>query len=171
MDWQTRLASLWAQIDELAEPDFHDRMTQLTGELPAGSAVADFERAAAQDSTGHPDAAVPLYRTALATGLEGERRRRAVIQLASSLRNLGRPEESIVLLEAELDAESSNLDDAVRAVLALSYSAVGRDRDGLALVLEALSAHLPRYQRSMGNYAKALVQRGGVSTSSTTETD
>jgi hypothetical protein len=40
---------------------------------------------------------VPLYWQALETGLTGERRRRAVIQLASSLRNLGRPAESVAL--------------------------------------------------------------------------
>jgi len=48
----------------------------------------------------------------------------------------------------------------VRCVLALAYSSVGRHRDGLALVLEALAQHLPRYQRSMGNYARALVSPG-----------
>jgi hypothetical protein len=157
MDWETRLLELWSRIDELPEREFHERIESIVSELPAGSAIADFERAAAQDSTGHPVEAEPLYRAALAAGLTGERRRRAVIQLASTVRNLGRPLESIAMLEPELTAESSDLDDAVRCVLALAYSAVGRDREGLALVLEALSPHLPRYQRSMGNYARALV--------------
>jgi hypothetical protein len=83
-----------------------------------------------------------------------------VIQLASTLRNLDRPLESIELLEPELTGETSNLDDAVRCTLALAYSSVGRDREGLALVIEALAQHLPRYQRSMGNYARALVSSG-----------
>jgi Tetratrico peptide repeat len=52
---------------------------------------------------GHSDLAVPLYRKALDVGLSGERRRRAVIQLASSLRNVGRPEESVALLRTEMD--------------------------------------------------------------------
>ncbi len=42
-----------------------------------------------------------LYRQALAGGLSGIRRRRATIQLASTLRNLGQIDESIALLEAE----------------------------------------------------------------------
>jgi hypothetical protein len=50
------------------------------------------------------------------------------------------------------------LDDAVRAVLALCLSSLGRDREGLALVLGALAPHLPRYQRSMGYYARLLVE-------------
>ena len=157
MDWEARVAALWAQLDDLPEVEFHDRMRQLAAEFPPGHAISTFELAAAQDSTGHPDVAVPLYRAALATGLVGTRRRRAVIQLASSLRNLGEVAESISLLEVELTRESSDLDDAVRAVLALAYSSAGRDREGLALVLEALAAHLPRYQRSMANYARALV--------------
>lgn len=162
MDWESRLAALWAELDELPEAEFHDRMRQLAAEFPTGHAITTFELAAAQDSTGHPDEAVPLYRAALAAGLVGTRRRRAVIPLASSLRNLGEVSESISLLEAELTRESTELDDAVRAVLALGYASAGRDREGLALLLKALAAHLPRYQRSMANYARAL-----VSTSST----
>jgi hypothetical protein len=38
-----------------------------------------------------------------------------VIQLASSLRNVGQPEQSVALLTAELEAGSDDLDDAVRA--------------------------------------------------------
>ncbi len=157
MDWESRLSELWAQLDALPQAEFHARMRQLAAEFPPGHAISTFELAAAKDSTGHPDEAVPLYRAALAAGLVGTRRRRAVIQLASSLRNLGEVDESIAMLEAELTRESSDLDDAVRAVLALGYASAGRDREGLALVLEALAAHLPRYQRSMANYARALV--------------
>ncbi|HVC82204.1 MAG TPA: tetratricopeptide repeat protein, partial [Chloroflexota bacterium] len=82
--------------------------------------MAAFERAASLDSTGHSDLAVPLYRQALALGLRGERRRRAVIQMASSLRNIGRAPESVALLTAERDAGSDDLDDAVDAFLALA---------------------------------------------------
>jgi hypothetical protein len=123
MTWDDRLASLWESIDDLPEDDFIARMDELTGELSPDSAIGAFERAAALDSTGRPDRAVPLYRQALETGLEGERRRRAVIQMASSLRNLGRPE---------------------------------REREATALALGALAPHLPRYQRSLANYARAI---------------
>jgi hypothetical protein len=50
------------------------------------------------------------------------------------------------------------LDDAVRATLALCLSSLGRDREGLSLALGALAPHLPRYQRSMANYARLLVE-------------
>ncbi|MPZ28254.1 MAG: tetratricopeptide repeat protein, partial [Micromonosporaceae bacterium] len=128
-DWEQRVADAWASIDRLPEAEFLARIEQLAAELPADSAVGRFERAAAFDSTGDPDRAVPLYQEALDRGLTGERRRQAVIQLASSLRNLGRPGESVELLSAELDAGSDQLDDAVRAFLSLALVDVGRERE------------------------------------------
>jgi thioredoxin-like negative regulator of GroEL len=157
-DWEQRLAKAWASIDEYDEAEFHALIETLVAELPAGSAIGLFERAAAFDSTGHSDRAVPLYREALDQGLSGERRRRAVIQMASSLRNLGRPEESVALLTTELNAESDHLDDAVRAFLALALVDVGREREAASLALGALAPHLPRYQRSLANYARRLVE-------------
>ena len=156
MDWEQRVANLWAALDRLAEDDFLTRMEELTAELPADSPVAAFERAAALDSTGRSDLAVPLYRQALDRGLEGERRRRAVIQLASSLRNLGRPEESVGLLTAERERGSDHLDDAVAAFLALALADTGREREAVSIALTALAPHLPRYQRSLANYARLL---------------
>ena len=94
-DWEERVAAAWASIDERSETEFLASIESLASELPAGSAAGTFERAAALDSTGHSDLAVPLYQTALEEGLTGERRRRAVIQMASSLRNIGRPEDSV----------------------------------------------------------------------------
>ena len=156
-DWEARAAELWLSIGELSEEEFLARIEELVAELPAGSGIRPFENAAALDSTGHPDLAVPLYRQALELGLEGERRRRAVIQMASSLRNLGYPAEAVDLLRAERAAGSDHLDDAVVAVLALALSDTGREREAVSLLLEALARHLPRYQRSMANYARLLV--------------
>jgi hypothetical protein len=156
-DWERRLSAAWASIDEVDEAEFLASIEELAGELPSDSGVGFFERAASFDSTGHPDRAVPLYRLALERGLTGERRRRAVIQMASSVRDLGRPEESVALLTAEMGAGSDHLDDAVRAFLALALADVGREREAVSLALEALAPHLPRYQRSLANYARLLV--------------
>lgn len=160
-DWDERVTAAWATFDdytEAQEADFRAVIDALVAELPADSPVGPFERACAWDSTGHSDRAVPLYREALARGLDGYRGRRAKIQLSSSLRNTGQPEEGVKLLTPELVAPSDELDDAVRATLALCLASLGREREGLALVLGALAAHLPRYQRSMANYARALVE-------------
>jgi hypothetical protein len=157
-EWERRVADAWASLDETAETDFLLAIQKLVEELPPGEPDGLFERAASLDSTGHSDVAVPLYRQALEGGLTGERRRRAVIQMASSLRNLGRPQESVVLLTTELSAGSDHLDDAVRAVLALALTDAGREREAVSIAVGALARHLPRYQRSMANYARLLVE-------------
>lgn len=159
-NWEQRVTAAWAGFDDYPEEraaDFRAVIDALVAELPEDSPLGPFEQACAWDSTGHSDKAAPLYREALARGLSGYKGRRAKIQLSSSLRNIGQAEEGVKLLTPELDAPSDELDDAVRACLALCLSSLGRDREGLSLVLGALAPHLPRYQRSMANYARALV--------------
>ena len=90
-EWEQRVEALWAAFDEHAEDEFLAAMERLVAERPADDPLALFEHGSALDSTGHPDRAVDRYRRALVSGLTGIRRRRAVIQLASSLRNLGGP--------------------------------------------------------------------------------
>jgi hypothetical protein len=163
-NWEDRTAAAWAAFDadpEQAAADFRAVIDALVAELPEDSPLGPFEQACAWDSTGHSDKAVPLYREALARGLSevsGYKGRRAKIQLSSSLRNIGQAEEGVKLLTPELDAPADELDDAVRATLALCLSSLGRDREGLSLVLGALAPHLPRYRRSMANYARLLVE-------------
>ena len=156
-DYERRSDELWASIDEYDEDVFRAKIEELVAELPADNAIAAFERACAFDSTGHPDRAVPVYRRALELGLQGERRRRAVIQLASSLRNLDQVAASLELLTAEVKQPSDRLDDAVRAFLALALVDSGREREAVSVALTTLAPHLPRYQRSLGNYARELV--------------
>ncbi|HYS36500.1 MAG TPA: tetratricopeptide repeat protein [Pseudonocardiaceae bacterium] len=153
-DWERRLALLWASIDD--HEDFVGAMAKLVAERPPDDPVGLFEQGSAFDSTGRPDLAVDKYRAALAAGLSGYRRRRATIQLASSLRNLGQATESVALLTAELD-QSDELDDAVRAFLALALTSVGRERDAVSIALTALAPHLTRYNRSLAAYAADLI--------------
>jgi hypothetical protein len=80
-----------------------------------------------------------------------------VIQMSSSLRNMGEVEESARLLTAERDRGTDSLDDAVSAFLALALVDSGREREAVSIALGALAPHLPRYQRSLGNYARDLV--------------
>jgi Tetratrico peptide repeat len=156
-EWEQRVAQLWSEIDDHDEEDFVRRIDGLVAELPPGSAIGLFERGAAFDSTGHPDRAVALYAAALDAGLVGERRRRAVIQMASSLRNLGDPREALTLLTAEADVTSDELDGAVATFRALALVDLGREREAVAVALTALAKTLPRYNRSAARYAQALV--------------
>ncbi|GAA3080703.1 tetratricopeptide repeat protein [Streptomyces roseofulvus] len=161
--WEERVAALWEKIDTYAPEDFRARIADLAAERD-DDAVALFERGAAHDSTGLPVEAVGYYERALGLGLTGLRRRRAVIQLASSLRNLGRPDRSVELLTVErdlpaerLDADERALAPAVDAFLALALADTGRDREAASLALGALAPLLPRYNRSLAHYARALL--------------
>lgn len=166
-DWEQRVADAWAAIDEYEgrDAEFRELIDGLAAELPNGDPVAAFERACAWDSTGHSDRAVPLYREALEGGLSGYRRRRAVIQMSSSLRNIGQLGTAIGLLEAERAIDPSTLDeptrtlaDAISATLALCLVDAGREREAVSIAVGALAPHLPRYQRSMANYARLLLE-------------
>ncbi|MFA1550574.1 tetratricopeptide repeat protein [Actinomadura chokoriensis] len=158
-DWERRMADLWAAFDDHEPAGFLAEVEALTGELPAGDPVAEYELASAYDSIGEEAKAAAHYRRAFAAGLDGDRRRQATIQFASTLRNLGQAEESVALLNAERDAVSDELDDAVTAFLALALTDLGREREATGLALQALSRHLPRYNRSLANYAKTLTEQ------------
>jgi tetratricopeptide (TPR) repeat protein len=160
-EWEDQVATAWESFDELDETEFLALIEKLAAERPPGDGAGFFERASSLDATGHPDVAIPMYEQALAAGLPGGRRRQAVIQLASSLRLAGRAEESVGLLTAELDATSDQLDDAVVAFLALALTDVGREREAVSAALAALVPHLNRYQVSVSNYARQLVEPGG----------
>ena len=153
-DWERRVADLWDAFDELPEADFLERMDALAAERPDDDPRAAYERGSAQDSTGHSDRAIPHYRRALELGLTGRLRRECVIQMASSLRNLGEAHESERLLGEERAAGSDELDDAVDAFRALALIDLGREREAVALLLTALAGHMDRYRRSVRNYAQ-----------------
>lgn len=144
-------------MEQHPEDAFVTLVGALTAELPAGSATGLFERGAAQDSTGHPEQAVALYRAALRAGLTGLRRRRATIQMASSLRNLGEAAEAVALLTTELNAPDDELGGAVRGFLALALTDLGREREAVSVSLTALAQYLPRYNRSLARHAHQLV--------------
>jgi hypothetical protein len=156
-DVNRRAAAIFAAIEDYQEKDFIDEIDALAASLPAGDPNGLFHRACAQDSWGHSREAVPLYRNALDIGLTGENRRRAVIQMASSMRNTGHAGPALELLLAECDNGSDHLDDALTCTTALCLASLGRDREGLSLAIVALAQHLPRYNRSMTNYGKALL--------------
>jgi tetratricopeptide (TPR) repeat protein len=155
-NWERRLAELWKRLDDCEAAKFVADMRQLTAELPTQHPVALFELGAAYDSTGSPNEAVAHYQLALQAGLQGLRRRRVMIQMASSLRNLGQAQQAAEILFKELHQPSDELDQAVSAFLALALADLGREREALSISLDALSTYLPRYNRSLARYAAAL---------------
>ncbi|MFD8768333.1 tetratricopeptide repeat protein [Microbacterium oxydans] len=153
--WDERIDEVWddATGEEVGD-DTISRIDALAAERGPDDARAEFERAGARDSAGRPAEAVALYRRALALGLDGEHRPQCVIQMASSLRNLGEYDEALAVIRAEEElAPDGPYRDAVACVHALILASAGRPAEGLSVALLALVPHLPRYHRSMTAYA------------------
>ncbi|AZB08119.1 hypothetical protein EG344_04240 [Chryseobacterium sp. G0162] len=155
-NWEFQLQAIWQKLGTINNEEFIQQLKDHILLLVDSQAIADFEMACAFDSTGYEKEAEPLYRRALDLGLSGLRRRRARIQLASTLRNNGKIEESIHILREEKANYSDELNDAIDSFLALSLSSAGQYKEALSLTLKAISQHLPRYNRSLYNYANAL---------------
>lgn len=157
LGWEARVRAVWDSAGEHSENDVVAAVEALTAERPAGDPAACYELASAYDYAGREAAAEPLYRQALEAGLTGERRSSALIQIASTLRNLGRPAEAVDLLMAEVTAgPDDGLHDARAAFLALALGDLGQHDKALHLALTALAPHLPRYQRAVQHYADEL---------------
>ncbi|GAA1690877.1 tetratricopeptide repeat protein [Glycomyces endophyticus] len=159
--WEARCAALWERLDTMGREEFAAAMRALAAECD-DEAVGWFEVGGALDSTGFTEEAVGCYERAVAAGLSGVRRRRVSIQMASSLRETGRPEEALAMIAEERGRGSDAYDGALAMCEALTLAKLGRDREGLSVALEALAPHLPRYQRSTVNYARGLVGLGPV---------
>src|SRR6195952_4052399 len=150
-DWAARVAAVWDESDEIGDNILRERIDALVAERPTDDPEAAFEAASVRDSTGlEADAAVE-YQRALDLGLGEPNRGRTYIQLASTLRNLGRYDDGLALLERL--GPDNELADAASAVRALILVSLGRPVEGAAIAIGALAPHLPRYQRSMKNYA------------------
>jgi tetratricopeptide (TPR) repeat protein len=159
MQWRERMAAVWADADRLEGADLVRRIDAIAAERP-DDPLALFERGGARDSTGDEAGAEEFYRLALAAGLPDDERAQCVIQLASTVRNLGRPEESLELLRAEFEGRpDSPYADAAVAFAALALVDLDRPVEAVAALLHALTPHLPRYHRSVPAYADALLER------------
>lgn len=152
--WDARIDAWYATaFDESRPTESVAAMRALLAEHPDAGALAPFELAGVHDSLGLEEEAVPLYRQALAEGLDQAHTARAHIQLASTLRNLGRLDEAIALLREPGGADA---DGSRRAFLALALHSAGRHDEALREALEALIPTLPRYHRSLSGYAAEL---------------
>lgn len=153
-DWQERVDALWERAD-LADADASTAaMAALVAELDADDARGPFELGGMYDSVGREGEAAEQYERALALGMDEERTARLTIQHASTLRNLGRVEESVALLEAM--APHPSVGSAREAFLALALVSAGRPEQAVRVAVEGLVPHLPRYQRSVTAYAAEL---------------
>lgn len=148
------LDRFWEHVD-LERPDrARADLAAILAARGQDDARASYERASLHDSLGEEREAIPLYRDALGRGLAGPHRTRAVIQLASSLRNVGESSAAIALLRGVADDDP--LIDAARAFLSLALFSDEKPARALTTALTTLAPRLPRYQRAVRAYAGEL---------------
>lgn len=153
-EWEASIQGLWDRFDTLDLEEGVAAMRELTDSCPAGDGRAAFELAGMYDSMGLEAEACGEYERALALGLDEARHAQLAVQYGSTLRNLGRLDDAIAVLSAAPTHESTG--SAPRVVLALALHSAGRKDEALRVAIESQIENLPRYRRSMRNYAAAL---------------
>jgi hypothetical protein len=152
------VAAVWADAGSRPEAEVEAAIETLVVERDRDDVIAVFELAGVRDYVGREAEAEPLYRRALELGLDEPQRGQAVIQLASTVRNLGRPAEALELLRAEFAAHPDHpLADAATAFAALALADSGAEREAVVAALRALAPHLPSYGRAVSAYADDLL--------------
>ena len=158
-EWADRVSAVWARASDMPERDVVAAIDELVAERDENDARALFEAASARDYVGLEAEAEPLYRRAIELGLGPDILPRAVIQLASTLRNLGKEGEAIRLLENQLEEHPADeWTGPSAAFLALALASRGDDRDAASVALAALASYLPAYGASVRNYAIQLAE-------------
>ncbi|WP_372698017.1 tetratricopeptide repeat protein [Arthrobacter sp. JSM 101049] len=153
-EWEASVADLWERFDSFDRREGVAAMRELADACPTSDGRAAFELAGMYDSTGFELEAGSEYERALRLGLDEARHAQLAVQYGSTLRNLGRLDEALAVLRAAPTHESTG--SAPRIVLALTLHSAGRKDEALQVAIEAHLDALPRYQRSMRNYAAAL---------------
>lgn len=165
--WDERVAAVWAD-DSLTDDERIVLIDAIAAERAGDDPRALFERAGARDAAGLERDAEPLYRAAIAAGLSGTELPQAVIQLASTLRNLGRVEEALDLLRPEYERGAAGaLPDEVAAFYALALVSAGQPDAAASVALSALAPHLTRYRRSVEAYAREVNEQHDLPTANT----
>ena len=121
--------------------------------------VLVLEVAGAYDTAGREDEAAVQYERAMSLGLEGDDLRRCLCQYGSTLRWLGRLDESVAVLEGARARFPQS--DSVRVFLALTLAEAGRTDAAVAQLLTVITDHpevtdLGRYAVGLGGLARWL---------------
>ena len=157
-NWRDRVADIWSNAASMSDGDVVTAIDALVAERLSDDAEALFEAAGARDYAGLEAEAEPLYRRAIENGLDAALHPRAIIQLASTLRNLGRIDEAIAMLERQLhEHPDDEWTGPSAAFLALALTSRGDSIQAAAVALMALADYLPTYQRSVRGYAAELL--------------
>ena len=117
-----------------------------------GHPVLVYEVAGAYDTGGEEEKARALYEQALNLGLDGDTLRMCLCQYGSTLRWLGRYDESLAVLDRARREFGDS--DAVRVFRALTLNDAGRADEAIAELLTVITAH--REVTDLGRYATGL---------------
>ncbi|WP_404386842.1 tetratricopeptide repeat protein [Humibacillus xanthopallidus] len=128
---ESEITALWQMEDPAARVA---AAQQLVDEHP-GDVRLVFELAGAKDAAGEEQAAIGLYEQALEGGLKEPHRHRAQLQLASSLRAVGRAAEAAPIVADVLEARPHNT--AAIMFRALVQADLGQERQAVADLIRA----------------------------------
>ena len=156
-DWEERVAAFWQSADDSKIEETLAGMKSLVEELDPTNPLGLFEWASVHDFLGLEPEAIPIYKQALHSGLSGLKREKALIQLASSLRNVGKPDEAVALLESA--TFSVETEAAAKAFLALAHVDSGNASKALSIALMELYPAGGLYEKSIKFYATDLIER------------
>ncbi|WIB14483.1 tetratricopeptide repeat protein [Curtobacterium sp. MCPF17_050] len=143
---ETQLDAIFAAPNREDMRPTIDALLPIYDEHPENPRVL-YELGGAYDTAGDEATALSFYQRAMERGLAGDVRRRCYLQYGSTLRNLGRIDDSLrAFARARAEFPESV---ALRAFEALTFFAAGRPNTALAslLVLLAEHVHAPELDR------------------------
>ena len=157
---EARIAEIFGRRDREHMQPTIDAFLALLAEHPGLPEVL-YEVGGSYDTAGEEERALGYYEAALEAGLSGDPLRRCLLQYGSTLRILGRHDESLAVLDRAL-AEYPDF-ASVRAFHALGLHAAGRSDAavGELLALVADEVRLPdvlRYEAALRGNAAHLTQ-------------
>lgn len=143
---EARIADIFGRRDRVHMQPTIDAFLALLAEHPTSPEVL-YEVGGSYDTAGEEQTALGYYEAALAAGLSGDTLRKCLMQYGSTLRILGRHEESLAALDRALEGWPES--PSVRAFHALAMHAAGRSDGAVGELLGLVADHIrtPDVQR------------------------
>jgi tetratricopeptide (TPR) repeat protein len=163
------VSDLDAQMDRIFAARDRERMRptidafeRLLAEHPDNPRLV-YEVGGSYDTAGEEETALGFYTRALDLGLDGDLRRRCLLQYASTFRQLGRFQESLDVLDRAI-AEFPD-SPALQVWKAFSLHASGRANAAFALLVDTIADHLDspeitRYEAALRGNADSIRELG-----------
>jgi tetratricopeptide (TPR) repeat protein len=169
-----RLATIFSARDRAHMAPTIAAFLEVLAEHPDDARVL-YEVGGSYDTAGEEETAAGYYERALAAGLDGETLRKCLLQYGSTLRNLGRFDESLAVLDRALATFPES--ESVRVWHALSLHAAGRSDAAVAALMDLAADRirtpdLLRYEpalRGNAEYLRGVDRERGETTASSPE--